>query len=131
MMLRSLALALVLCLTVLPNAQAQSLAAKVDYVGTSRHITVTGLMRRDVNGFINLAVELTNSDYDDQEGYYRLTWVDDGGFPVWEEEAWKPVLLHGNEKKTVLVVSPTNRATDFKIVFSGERNWAGPTGPRP
>jgi len=130
--IRSVLLSAVLgmALELAPPALAQTIASKVDYVGTSRYLTVSGLKAREVNGLLNLYVEITNSDNDDQEGYYRIDWVDDAGFPAWEEEAWKPIVLHGNQKRTLQIIAPSRKAQDFKIVFSGERNWSGPTGPR-
>lgn len=106
-----------------------TIASKVQYAGTSRHLQISGLMMKVVNGMANLQIEITNSDYDDQEGYYRIDWLDDSGFSVWDEEAWKPILLHGGQKRKVLVVAPTPKALDFKVEFSGERNWSGATKP--
>jgi uncharacterized protein YcfL len=111
------------------GASAQTITSKVQYVGTPRHLEVSGLMAKQVNGLLNVQIELSNSDYDDQEGYYRVDWLDETGFSVWEEEAWKPILLHGGQKRKIQAVSPTLRASDFKIEFSAERNWAGNTKP--
>jgi len=111
-----------------PMAFGQSIASKVDYVGTSRHLKVKGLKVKDAT-LLTLYVEVENTDYDDQQGYYRLSWMDESGFPAWEEEAWKPILVHGGQVLKLQIVAPTAKARDFKIEFSGDRNWAGPTRP--
>jgi len=112
-------------------ATAQSIASKVDYLGTSRHLSVSGLKVRQTNRLLNLAVDITNSDNSDQTGYYRLVWTDQDGFPAWEEEAWKPILVHGGQVEHLMITAPTPKAVDFKIEFSADRNWAGAQGPRP
>jgi Protein of unknown function (DUF1425) len=106
------------------QAPGQTIASKVQYAGTSRHLQITGLMMRMVNNLANLQIEVTNSDFDDQEGYYRIDWRDDAGFSVWDEEAWKPILLHGGQKRKIQAVAPTVKAHDFMIEFTGERNWS-------
>ena len=131
MSIRSMCVALALGVMISQTALAQSVASKVEYVGTSRHLQVSGVMVRDVNGLLNLAVEFANSDDSDQTGYYRLRWVDAQGFPVWEEEAWKPVVLHGGQHNTVMVTAPTAKARDFKIEFSADANWSSNTAPAP
>jgi uncharacterized protein YcfL len=105
-------------------AQAQSMADKIDYLGSSRHLQITGLKSKVIDGMLNLSIEVFNSDNEDQQGYYRLDWLDDSGFPVWGEEAWKPILLHGEQKLHLPIVAPTPKARDFKIEFSGEKNFA-------
>lgn len=110
-------------------AMSQTIASKVEYVGTSQYLSITGLKTREVNGLLNLIVEIANSDTSDQEGYYRMEWFDADGFPAWGEEAWKPILLHGSQRQKLQVIAPTIKALDFKIVFSGDRNWANNPSP--
>ena len=110
------------------GAVGQTIASKVNYIGTPRHLSVVGLKVKS-SGLLSIAMEVENSDNDDQQGYYRVAWVDGDGFPAWEEEAWKPILLHGGQRQTVMIVSPTPKARDFKIEFTADRNWSGSTGP--
>ena len=121
--------ALVLSLLAGGSAWAQSVNSKVDYLGTSRFLKVTGIKAREVNRMLNLAIEITNSDNEDSTGYYRLTWMDADGFPVWDTEAWKPLVVHGGQIERVMVVAPTPKAVDFKIEFSADSNWGGTQGP--
>lgn len=113
------------------SAFCQTIASKVDYLGQSRHLSVTGLMARHINGLLALQIEISNSDYDDQQGYYRIHWIDAQGFDAWEDEAWKPVLLHGTQKQAIQITAPTLKAVDFRIEFSGDSNWANNMGPAP
>ena len=104
------------------SAGAQTIASKIAYQGAPRYLGVSGLTSRQQNGFLAVAVELTNSDGVDQEAFYRTTWLDEDGFPVWDEEAWKPVLLHGKELRSVVIVAPTPKARDFRLHFSATLN---------
>ncbi len=114
------------------RAAAQSIASKVDYLGTPWYLTVSSLASRERNGFLSLSIEFSNAGRHDEEGFYRVAWFDADGFPVGGEEAWKPILLHGQQKQPVLTVAPTREARDFKIQFSAQINSAPAAveGPR-
>jgi uncharacterized protein YcfL len=101
---------------------AQSLGSKVEYIGKAMYVTISSIKVRTTNELLNLSVEFSNSDNSDQQAYYRISWVDAQGFPVWDQESWKPILLHGGQIDRVLIVSPTRKAQDFKIEFSADRN---------
>ena len=113
-------------------ADAQTIASKVEYLGTPWYLTVSSLASRERNGMLSLSVEFSNAGRYDEEGFYRVSWFDADGFPVGGEEAWKPILLHGQQKQPVLIVAPTRDARDFRIQFSAQVNSAPPgsDGPR-
>ena len=113
-------------------AAAQSIAAKVDYLGTPWYLTVSSLASRERNGLLSLSIEFSNAGRHDEEGFYRIAWFDADGFPVGGEEAWKPILLHGQQKQPIVTIAPTKEARDFKIQFSAQVNSAPPgsDGPR-
>ena len=120
----SLFAGLFLSLAVTVPSAAQSISDKIEHQGTSRYIKVTSLMSKVSNGFLQLQLELNNTDYDAQKAFYRVKWLDESGFQVWDDEAWKPLLIHGNQKHNVQIMSPTNKARDFRIQFNAEKNWA-------
>jgi len=131
MSVRTVVLGLAMSVALVVAAQAQTIASKVAYIGQPRNLQISGLMSRVVNGLLNLQVEIHNTDNDDQQGYYRIAWTDETGFAAWEDEPWKPVLVHGGQTLKVLVSAPTPRAKDFKIEFVDENNWASHMGPAP
>lgn len=102
---------------------AQTIASKVENQGDSRYVKVSGLMARERNGFMALQIELTNTDYEPQRIFWRVKWLDDTGFQVWDDEPWKPVLVQGSAKQNLQVSAPTNKARDFRIQFNAEKNW--------
>ena len=81
----SAALACFLLAPAMP-VQAQTIASKVENQGDSRYIKVTGLMARERNGLLQLQIELANGDNEPQKAYYRIKWLDDGGFQVWVKQ---------------------------------------------
>lgn len=126
-------LALVLAVSSLPMvaAQAQTIASKVENQGDSRYVKVSGLMARERNGFMALQVELTNSDYEPQRIFWRVKWLDEAGFQVWDDEPWKPVLMQGSAKQNLQVMAPTPKARDFRIQFNAEKNWRNDPSSNP
>lgn len=118
-------LAFVLAVFSLPmvSVQAQTIASKVENQGDSRYVKVSGLMARERNGFMALQMELTNSDYEPQRIFWRVKWLDEAGFQVWDDEPWKPVLMQGSAKQNLQLTAPTPKAKDFRIQFNAEKNW--------
>ena len=124
MKIKSLVLVAGIFLSLVAPASAQSIADKIENQGVSKYIKITGLMSKISNGFISLQVEMANTDNEDRKAYYRVKWLDESGFQVWDDEVWKPLLLHGSQKQNVQIMSPTNKARDFRIQFNAENNWA-------
>lgn len=127
MNIKMFALAAVLACSVLgavAPVQAQTIASKVENQGDSRYIKVMGLMARERNGLLQLQIELGNSDNEPQKAYYRIKWLDESGFQVWDDEPWKPLLIQGSARQNIQAVAPTRNAKDFKIQFNAEKNWS-------
>lgn len=121
--LRTALLATACALTAAPPAMAQqTIASKLEIMGEPAMLQFTGLRMREQNGLIQVQAVVSNSDTKPQTAYYRVQWLDDAGFQVWDDEAWKPVMLHGAQKLTLQMVAPTTKARDFKIQFSAADN---------
>jgi hypothetical protein len=102
---------------------AESIDAKVDYNGISKYIGVSGIGQKIENNLLILFIDISNKDNLDRVGYYRIKWLDSAGLPAWEEETWKTLLLHGDQKQTFKIVAPTVKARNFRIEFSAEDNF--------
>jgi uncharacterized protein YcfL len=74
------------------------------------------------DGLLAVQVEVSNTDASNQQLYYRFKWLDESGFSVWGEEAWKPVLIYGKQKKMINEVAPTPRASDFRMEVQSPNN---------
>lgn len=119
--LRSTLLAAACACCVAP-ALSQTIASKLEIMGEPAMLQFTGLRMREQNGLIQVQAVVSNNDTKPQTAYYRVQWLDDAGFQVWDDEAWKPLMLHGAQKLTLQMVAPTTRARDFKIQFSASDN---------
>jgi uncharacterized protein YcfL len=129
MKLRSLLMIAALsCGTFALPAAAQTIASKVEYLGNARYVTISGLMAKERNGFLMLQIELTSDSSKPRRGFWRVKWLDESGFQVWDDEAWKPVTVQGEARQNLQAVAPTNKARDFRIQFNAEENWHGGGG---
>lgn len=107
------------------SASAQTIASKIEQLGGARYIQVTGLMAKERNGFLTLQIELTSDSSKQRRAYWRVKWLDEAGFQVWDDEPWKPVTIQGEAKQNLQVMAPTPKARDFRIQFNAEENWHG------
>lgn len=124
MKLKTLIATSLIALATLAPVQAQTIASRVESLGEARYVKVTGLMAKERNGFLVLQFELNNTDSSAQKIYWRVKWLDDDGFQVWDDEAWKPMTVHGNARQNVVATAPTPKATDFRIQYNAESNWS-------
>lgn len=104
------------------TAAAQTIASKLETLGDMTYIRVTALRSTVQNGRLNVQARLQNDSPDRQSVAYRIKWLDDGQFQVWEDEAWKPLLMHGKQALEIQGLSPSTRATDFKIELHATDN---------
>ncbi len=124
MKLKTLIATSMITLATLAPVQAQTISSRVESLGEARYVKVTGLMAKERNGFLVLQFELNNGDSSAQKIYWRVKWLDDDGFQVWDDEAWKPMTIHGNARQNVVATAPTPKATDFRIQYNAESNWS-------
>lgn len=115
------------------TCHAQAITDKLEYQGSSKYVVVSGLMARERGGITTLQIELTNPDNLPRKIYWRIKWLDESGFQVWDDEPWKPVLVQGSAKQNLLANSPTVKARDFRIQFNAENNYwnTAPASPEP
>ena len=97
------------------TAGAETVNSKIDLFGIPKYVTVTGLSSKVSNALLVLNLDIANRDTGDSEAFYRVRWLDESGDVVAEEEAWKPVLLHGNQKIHLRLIAPNDKARDFRI----------------
>ena len=103
---------------------AQTIASKVESMGEARYVQVSGLMAKDRNGFLALQAEVANSGIDAHRIFWRIKWLDESGFQVWDDEPWKPALIQGSARQNLQAVAPTPKAKDFRLQINAEENGA-------
>jgi len=77
---------------------------------TEMHCTMTGDLEK-------IDVTLNNDSSQVKRIAYKFRWIDREGMRAWEEEVWKPLLMHENSNMTVSAVAPTNKAVDFRLIL--------------
>jgi hypothetical protein len=107
-----------------PQPQGPSMASKLEELGKMTYLKVTDLRAAKRDNLLRVQAEITNTSRSNQQLYYRFKWLDSDGFSVWEDEPWKPLTIYGNQKQQISVVSPTFKATDFRLVMQSPENEA-------
>lgn len=100
-----------------PASEGPSIASRVELMGPLNYLVVSDLRATKRDNLLRIQAEITNTGTDNQQLYYRFKWLDRDGFSVWDDEPWKPLLVYGNQKQLINVVSPSFKATDFRIVL--------------
>ena len=67
-------------------------------------------------GLLRIDVDLKNESREVRRIAYRFRWLDKEGMRAWDDESWKPLLIYGNTLYTVTTMSPSQDATDFRVV---------------
>ena len=124
------ALALTAASALLPGmAQAETIASRVVQLGEANKIRVSALRAVERNGRLLVQAQFANTSTDPQHFAYRFKWLDQDQMSVWEDEAWKPVMLHGVQSTDIQSLAPTRAATDFRIELHAVDNTASLFGP--
>lgn len=100
------------------GSAAPSLNSKLELIGEIQSgIKVTELRAVKRNDFLTVQAEISNNERVEQQVYYRFKWLDNAGFVVGDEEAWKPLVFYANQRQLVQSLAPNPRASDFRLVI--------------
>jgi len=102
------------------NAGANSINSKIEKLGRIKRFKVIDLRTTQRDGLLRVQATLQNGRKS-QDIVYRARWLDQDGFSVWEDEAWKPLSLYDHQKMTLQFIAPTAKAVDFRIQVQGEQ----------
>ena len=90
--------------------------AKLEIAGSLPNIEVVDLRCSERAGLLRIDVDLKNESREVRRIAYRFRWLDKEGMRAWDDESWKPLLIYGNTLYTVTTMSPSQDATDFRVV---------------
>ncbi len=90
---------------------------KVVYEGKRTTIEATEMRCTMTGDLEKIDVNLNNDSSQVKRIAYKFRWIDREGMRAWEEEVWKPLLMHENSNITVSAVAPTNKAVDFRLIL--------------
>jgi uncharacterized protein YcfL len=107
-----------------PAAEGGSIASKLETLGEMTYLKVNDLRAVKRDGLLHLQVTVGNTSNSNERLYYRFRWLDNDGFTVWEEEPWKTEIIYGQQNKVINAVSPTFKATDFRLELQSPHNEA-------
>ncbi|MCL6582952.1 MAG: YcfL family protein [bacterium] len=81
-----------------------------------RDLQITDIKSKMVNNLMQVQVQVLNKTSRTFPFEYSFTWFDASGFQVvGVGEHWTPVIINGNEVKSLNGVAPTGEATQFKV----------------
>lgn len=109
-------------------ARGEPVASRIEEQGSARYVRVEGLAVKQRDGLLRVQLSLRNSDNEARQVYWRVKWLDEDGFQVWEDEAWKPVLVQGSARLELGSLAPTPKARDFRIQLNAADNTANKPG---
>ena len=119
-LLLSVILAPLVC--AVPASFAAPINSKVEALGVPDYLVVDEIRATKRNGLLALQTSIYNTDSVDRAMRYRFRWLDAQGFDIGSEEAWKPLLVHGNQSIRIQTVAPTPQAVDFSLQIHADEN---------
>ena len=122
----SLFLTLNACSTIPSVPNPNSIPAKVEQLGEMSYLHVSHIAAQKRKQLLFVQAEISNSDSDNQQLFYRFKWLDANGFVIDNDEAWQPLLVYAGQKHTINGLAPTPQATDFRILVSSPDNTGNP-----
>jgi uncharacterized protein YcfL len=93
---------------------------KVVAEGRRTTITATEMRCSQTGDLIRIDTNLNNDSRSVKRIAYKFRWIDREGMRAWDEEPWKPVMLHENSNLVINTISPTNKAVDFRLILRSE-----------
>jgi predicted small lipoprotein YifL len=90
--------------------------AKVQFLGDP-DVGIVELRCMVTEGVLRIDIDLENEKARNQPIEYRFVWYEANGMSVSPEEAWKPLILYPDERRTIRTAAPGVRAQDFKLLI--------------
>ena len=98
------------------NSREALIKAKIEIAGSLPNIEVVDLRCSKRANLLRIDVDMRNESREERRIAYRFRWLDKEGMRAWDDESWKPLLIYGNTLYTVTTLSPSQEATDFRVV---------------
>ena len=82
----------------------------------ARHLQIVDVKGRMVNNIMQGQVQVMNKFDRDYKFEYKFQWFDGNGFEIRSvKEHWSPVLIYGQEVKTLVGTAPNPEAVKFRL----------------
>ena len=93
---------------------------KVVAEGRRTTIQATEMRCSQAGDLIKIDANLNNDSKSVKRIAYKFRWIDREGMRAWDEEPWKPLMLHENSNLVINTISPSNKAVDFRLILRSE-----------
>jgi len=94
--------------------------AKVVMEGKRTTILPTELRCTKSGDLLRIDANLNNDSSSVKRIAYKFRWIDREGMRAADEESWKPLLIYENSNLVVNTVSPSNKASDFRLILRSQ-----------
>ncbi len=105
-----------------------TISTQIEQQGEIFFLEVTDLKSFKKNQLLSVQTEISNSDTDNKQLYYRFKWTDANGVVIGTEESWKSLTVYGLQKQYINAVAPSPLATDFRLVLQSPVQYRGIIG---
>jgi uncharacterized protein YcfL len=100
-----------------PNSAASKLMLRGEPYG----VKVVDMRAQKKNDMLVVQTELLNTEGGDRQVYWRYRWLDASGMQVGDGDAWKPLLMYGQQSQFVRGTAPTSQVVDFRLEMNTEK----------
>lgn len=101
--------------------EPNSAASKLMLRGKSYGVQVVDMRAQKKNDVLVVQTELLNTENKDRQVYWRYRWLDASGMQVGDGDAWKPLLMYGQQSQFVRGTAPSGQVVDFRLEMNTEK----------
>ena len=103
-----------------PPPSSPAVAAKLAARGDVKGVRVYEIRMVRRSDMLVVEADIRNTDRENRQVFYRFKWLDSGGMQVGDGEAWKQLMVYGQQTQVVKAVAPTSAGADFRLEFNVE-----------
>ncbi|MBY5920718.1 DUF1425 domain-containing protein [Ferrimonas balearica] len=98
------------------SARSDRPELRIDSSSVAREVSIEQVQKHYQGERLQASAVLISRVSTDRYLQYKFTFFDASGMPVEADSmSWRPVNLHGGERRPVTAVAPTTAATEFEI----------------
>jgi uncharacterized protein YcfL len=109
------------CAQTTPPPEPGSAASKLMLRGAPMGVKLVEIRVQKRSDVLVVQAELQNTENKDRNVFWRYRWLDDGGMQVGDGDAWKPLLMYGQQSQMLKGVAPSAKVTDFRLEMNVEK----------
>jgi uncharacterized protein YcfL len=94
----------------------QLVRKKVQFIGDPE-VDIREMRCVTNDGLLRIDIDIENDKSRNQQIEYRFYWFQADGMSAAPDEAWKPLILYPDEKRTIRTLAPTVDARDFSLTI--------------